>query len=180
MYCHNFHVVLSDGDFFFAWSSMSCAWVMSHMMTMSPNLISLFHRDLFYVLGDVCFYSVVSRWVTCYVVASPFWHDVIGSLVDYSFVFRTFFFDSKIPPVYEHRGPPQQPGLPLALCTAVATTYGSASVGALQNTSLQYFVCFEFILYHWKPLQSIINACLEWFVPCFFAFYFWILLSLLY
>ena len=41
------------------------------MMTMSPNLISLFHRDLFYVLGDVCCYSDVSRWVNCYVVASP-------------------------------------------------------------------------------------------------------------
>jgi len=40
-------------------------------LTMSPNLISLFHRDLLYVLGDVCFYSDVSRWVTCYVVASP-------------------------------------------------------------------------------------------------------------
>ena len=49
MYCHNFHVVLSDGDFFFARSSMSCAWVISHMMTMSPNLISLCHSDLFYV-----------------------------------------------------------------------------------------------------------------------------------
>ena len=50
MYCHNFHVVLSDGDFFFARSFMSCAWVISHMITMSPNLISVFHRDLFYVL----------------------------------------------------------------------------------------------------------------------------------
>jgi len=138
MYCHNFHVVLSDGDFFFARSSMSCAWVISHMMmmmivfitfksslvplfeglwssnswefelsgfrrnrtdTMSPNLISLFHRDLFYrdVLGDVCFYSDVSRWVTCYVVASPLWHVVIRSLVDYSFVLRIFYFDWKIP-----------------------------------------------------------------------------------
>ena len=27
MYCHNFHVKLSDGDFFFARSSMSYAWV---------------------------------------------------------------------------------------------------------------------------------------------------------
>ena len=97
MYCHNFHVVLSDGDFFFAWSSMSCAWVISHMMTMSPNLISLFHRDLCYVLGNVCFYSDVSRWVTCYVVTSPLWHVVIRSLVDYSFVLRNFYFDWKIP-----------------------------------------------------------------------------------
>ena len=32
---------------------MSCAWVISHMMTMSLNLISLFHMDLFYVHGDV-------------------------------------------------------------------------------------------------------------------------------
>ena len=42
MYCHNFHVVLSDGDFFFARSSISCPWVISHTMTMSPNPISLF------------------------------------------------------------------------------------------------------------------------------------------
>jgi len=81
MYCHNFHVVLSDGDFFFARSSMSCAWVMSHMMTMSPNLISLFHRDLFHVLGDVYFYSDVPRWVTCYVIASPLWHSWLGVLL---------------------------------------------------------------------------------------------------
>ena len=93
MYCHNFHVVLSDGDFFFARSSMSCPWVISHMMTMS----SLFHRDLFYVFGDVCFYSDVSHWVTCYVVASPLWHVVIGSLVDYSFVLTHFYFYWKIP-----------------------------------------------------------------------------------
>ena len=77
MYCHNFHLVVSDEDFFFARSSMSCPWVISHMMTMSPNLISLFHRD-FYVVGDVCFYSAVSHWFTCYVVASPLWHVVIG------------------------------------------------------------------------------------------------------
>ena len=76
---------------------MSCPWVISHMMTMSPNLISPFHRDLFYVVGDVCFYSAVSRWVTCYVVASPLWYVVIGSLVDYSFVLRNFDFDWKIP-----------------------------------------------------------------------------------
>jgi len=81
MYCHNFHVVLSDGDFFFARSSMSCPWVISHMMTMSPNPSSLFHRDLFYVFGDVCLYSAVSRWVSSYVVASSLWHVVIGSLV---------------------------------------------------------------------------------------------------
>ena len=42
MYCHNFHVVLSDGDFFFARSSMSCPWVISHMMTMSPNPVLFF------------------------------------------------------------------------------------------------------------------------------------------
>ena len=81
MYCHNFHVVLSDGDFFFARSSMSCPWVISHMMTMSPNPSSLFHRDLFYVFGDVFLYSAVSRWVSSYVVASSLWHVVIGSLV---------------------------------------------------------------------------------------------------
>ena len=75
---------------------MSYLWVISHMMNMCPNHISLFHRILFYVVGDVCFYSAVSRWVTCYVVASPLWHVVIGSLVDYSFVFRNFNFDWKI------------------------------------------------------------------------------------
>ena len=47
MYCHNFHIVLSDGDFFFARSSMSCPWVISHMMTMSVNLIPPCHSDLF-------------------------------------------------------------------------------------------------------------------------------------
>ena len=96
MYCHNFHLVLSDADFSFARSSMSCLWVISHMMSMCPNLISLFHRILFYVVGDVCFYSVVYRWVTFYVVASPMWHVVIGSLVDYSFVFRIFYLVWKI------------------------------------------------------------------------------------
>jgi len=45
----------------------------------------------------VYFYSDVSRWVTCYVVASPLWHVVIGSLVDYSFVLWNFHFDWKIP-----------------------------------------------------------------------------------
>ena len=38
---------------------MSCLWVISHMMNMCPNLISLFHRILFYVVGDVCFYSTI-------------------------------------------------------------------------------------------------------------------------
>ena len=97
MYCHNFHVVLSDGDFFFARSSMSCPWVISHMMTMSPNPSSLFHRDLFYVFGDVCLYSAVSRWVSSYVVASSLWHVVIGSLGDDSFVLTLLYFDWKIP-----------------------------------------------------------------------------------
>ena len=95
MFCHNFHVVLSDGDFFFARSSMSCAWVISHMMTMSPNLISLFYRDLFYVLGDMCFNSDVSRLVTCYVVASPLWHVVIGTgvlLIQWFFCSQKFWF----------------------------------------------------------------------------------------
>jgi len=67
------------------------------MMTMSPNPISLFHRDLFYVVGDVCLYSAVSRWITCYVVASPLCHVVIGSLGDDSFVLKHFYFDWKIP-----------------------------------------------------------------------------------
>jgi len=62
-----------------------------------PISFLFFHRDLFYVLGDVCFYSAFSRWVTCYVVASPLWHVVIWSLVDYSFVLRNLYFDWKIP-----------------------------------------------------------------------------------
>ena len=65
-------------------------------MNMCPNLISLFHRILFYVVGDVCLYSAVSRWVTCYVVASPLCHVVIGSLVDYSFFFNFFLFGLEI------------------------------------------------------------------------------------
>ena len=51
MYCHNFHLVLSDADFPVARLSTSCLWVISHMMNMCPNLISLLHRILFYVLG---------------------------------------------------------------------------------------------------------------------------------
>jgi len=42
---------------------MSCAWVISHMMTMSPNLISLFpsHRALFYDLrGFVLLFRCLS------------------------------------------------------------------------------------------------------------------------
>jgi len=93
---NNFHLVLSDADFSFARSSMSCLWVISHIMNLCPNLISLFHRILFYVVEDVCFYSTVSRWVLSYVVGSPLWHVVIGSLVDYSFVFRIFYFVWKI------------------------------------------------------------------------------------
>ena len=65
----------------FRLAEMSCPWVISFMMTMFPNLISLFHRDLFYVFGDVCLYSAVSRWVSSYVVASSLWHVEIGSLV---------------------------------------------------------------------------------------------------
>jgi len=95
MYCHNCHVGLSDGDFFIARSSMSFAWVICHMLTMSPNLISLFHRDLFYVLGDVRFYLDVSCWATCYVVASPLWHVVIGSLVDSYFFSEIFILIGK-------------------------------------------------------------------------------------
>ena len=90
MYCHNFHVVLSDGDFFFARSSMSCPWVISHMMTMSPNPISLFHRDLFYVFGDVCLYSAVSRWVSCYVarhLCDMSWSGVLVMILLFSHIF---------------------------------------------------------------------------------------------
>jgi len=71
---------------------MSCPWVISHMMTMSPNLISLFRRDLFYVLADVCLYSAVSRWVTWYVVASPLWHVVIGISCWLFSCFQRFLF----------------------------------------------------------------------------------------
>ena len=62
---------------------------------MYPNLISLFHRIFFCVVGDVGLYSAVSRWVTCLVVASPLWHVVIGSLVDYSFFFNFFIWFGK-------------------------------------------------------------------------------------
>jgi len=90
MYCHNFHVVLSDGDFFFARSSMSCPWVISHMMTMSPNPIFLFHRDLFYVFEDVCLYSAVSRWVSCYVarhLCDMSWSGVLVMIFLFSQIF---------------------------------------------------------------------------------------------
>ena len=30
------------------------------MMTMSPNPISLFHKDLFYVVSDVCLFNCFS------------------------------------------------------------------------------------------------------------------------
>ena len=91
MYCHNLHLVLSDADFSFVDHLCHVCRVISHMMNMYPNLISLFHRFFFYVVGDVGLYSAVSRWVTCFVVASPLWHVVIGSLVDYSF-FSNFFY----------------------------------------------------------------------------------------
>ena len=91
MYCHNFHLVLSDADFSFVDHLCHVYRVISHMMNMCPNLISLFHRIFFYVVGDVCWYSAVSRWVACFLVASPLWHVVIGSLVDCSF-FSIFLF----------------------------------------------------------------------------------------
>jgi len=179
MYCHYFHVVLSDGDFFFA---RMIFHVHVSSLTWWPCLPISF---LFFIGTCSTFLGMCAciqlSLVGLLVMSSRHlcdmsWLEVLLIILLYS---EILILIRKYRP-YEHRVPPQQPGLPLALCTAVATTYGSASVGALQNTSLQYFVCFEFILYHWKPLQSIINACLEWFVPCFFAFYFWILLSLLY
>ena len=96
MYCHNFHLVLSDADFSSVDHLCHVYKVISHMMNMCPNLISLFHRIFFYVVGDVYWYSAVSRWVTCFVVASPLWHVVIGSLVDCSFFFNFFYLVWKI------------------------------------------------------------------------------------
>ena len=55
--------------------------------------------------------------------------------------------DNTCPPVCEHSVPPQWPGLPLSLCSAAATTYGSASVETRQKTSLQCSVCGALILY---------------------------------
>jgi len=50
------------------------------MMTMSPNLISLFHSDLFYVLGDVCFYSAIFFFlVVLLVMLSRHLYDMLGS-----------------------------------------------------------------------------------------------------
>jgi len=95
MYCHNFHLVLSDADFSFVDHLCHVYRVISHMMNMCPNLISLFHRIFFYVDRDVGLYSAVSRWVTCFVVASPLWHVVIGSLVAYSFFFNFFIWFGK-------------------------------------------------------------------------------------
>ena len=96
MYCHNFHLVLSDADFSFVDHLCHVYRVISHIMHMCPNLISLFHRIFFYVVGDVGLYSAVSRWFTCFVVASPLRHVVIGSLVDYSFFFNFFYLIWKI------------------------------------------------------------------------------------
>ena len=48
-----------------------CPWVFSHMITMSPNLISLSHSDLFYLTGDMFWYSVVFCWVILFHVVSP-------------------------------------------------------------------------------------------------------------
>ena len=67
---------------------------LSHDDHVSQSLFSL-PQGLVLRSWDVCFYSAVSRWVTCYVVAWPLWHVVIGSLVDYFFVFRNFYFDRK-------------------------------------------------------------------------------------
>jgi len=158
---------------------MSCPCVISHVMTMSANLLSLFTGTCSTSLGmcaSILLPLVGLLAMSLHLLCDMSWSGVLLIILLFS---EIFILIGKYRP-YEHCVPPQQPDLPLALCTAVATTYWSASVGTLQNTSLQYFVCFEFILFHWKPLQSNINDCLEWFVPCFCAFYFWILLSLLY
>jgi len=49
MYCHNYPCSIVSRILLLRSTDFSCPWVISHMMTMSPNLISLSHNDLFYV-----------------------------------------------------------------------------------------------------------------------------------
>ena len=73
-----------------------CMGHLSHDDHVSQSHFS-FSQGLVLCSWGCVFYSDVSRWVTCYVVASLLWHVVIRSLVDYSFVLRNFYFDWKIP-----------------------------------------------------------------------------------
>jgi len=49
MYCHNSPCSIISRILLLRSTDFSCPWIISHMMTMSPNLISLCHSDLFYV-----------------------------------------------------------------------------------------------------------------------------------
>jgi len=51
MYCHNFLCSIVWRRLLFRLTDISCPWVISHMMTMSPNLISLFAVTCFTFLG---------------------------------------------------------------------------------------------------------------------------------
>ena len=49
IYCHNSPRNIVSQILLLRSTDFSCPWVISHIITMSPNLISLCHSDLFYV-----------------------------------------------------------------------------------------------------------------------------------
>ena len=134
MYCHYFHVVLSDGDFFFA---RMIFHVHVSSLTWWPCLPISF---LFFIGTCSTFLGMCAciqlSLVGLLVMSSRHLSDMMwsGVLLIILLFSEIFILIGKYRP-YEHCVPPQQPDLPLALCTAVATTYGSASVGTLQKPS---------------------------------------------
>ena len=56
MWCHNSLCSVVSRILLSRSTDFPCSWVFSHMHTMSPNLISLPHSDLFYLTGDTHVY----------------------------------------------------------------------------------------------------------------------------